>query len=40
MSKYETAPYKVIESEGRFEIRQYEAYTAAVEDTKLMDQWV
>jgi len=36
MSKYETAPYKVIESEGRFEIRQYEAfYTAAVEDTKL-----
>ena len=34
MSKYETAPYKVLEKEGPFELRQYDAfYTAAVEDS-------
>ena len=36
MSKYETAPYKVLEKEGPFEIRQYDAfYTAAVEEDTL-----
>lgn len=36
MSKYETAPYKVMRKEGHFEIRQYDAYyTAAVEETSL-----
>lgn len=36
MSKYETAPYKVLRKEGHFEIRQYDAfYTAAVEETSL-----
>ncbi|MFH5835168.1 SOUL family heme-binding protein [Proteiniclasticum sp. C24MP] len=36
MSKYETAPYKVVEKEGSFEIRQYDAfYTAAVEEDTL-----
>ncbi len=29
MSKYETAPYKVIQKEGRYEIRQYDAYYTA-----------
>src|SRR5690554_2797785 len=36
MSKYETAPYKVVEKEGQFELRQYDAfYTAAVEEENL-----
>lgn len=36
MSKYETAPYKVLRKEGHFEIRRYEAFfTAAVEETNL-----
>lgn len=36
MSKYETAPYKVLKKEGHFEIRQYDAfYTAAVEGSSL-----
>ena len=36
MSKYETAPYKVLQKEGNFEIRQYDAfYTAAVEGSTL-----
>ena len=36
MSKYETAPYKVLEKEGHFEIREYDAfYTAAVEGPSL-----
>ena len=36
MSKYETAPYKVIKKEDRFEIRQYDAfYTAGVEERSL-----
>lgn len=36
MSKYETAPYKVLEKEESFEIRQYDAfYTAAVEEDTL-----
>lgn len=36
MSKYETAPYKVIEKDGHFEIRQYDAfYTASVDGTSL-----
>lgn len=36
MSKYETAPYKVIQKEGRFEIRQYDAfYTAGVLEQSL-----
>ena len=36
LSKYETAPYKVLEKEGPFEIRQYDAfYTVAVEEDTL-----
>lgn len=36
LSKYETAPYKVLEKEELFEIRQYDAfYTAAVEEDTL-----
>jgi len=36
LSKYETAPYRVLEKEGPFEIRQYDAfYTAAVEEDTL-----
>jgi len=36
MSKYETAPYKVLRKEGHYEIRQYDAfYTAAVEESSL-----
>lgn len=36
MSRYETAPYKVLIKEDNFELRQYDAYyTAAVEETSL-----
>lgn len=36
MSRYETAPYKVLIKEDNFELRQYDAYyTAAVEQTSL-----
>jgi hypothetical protein len=38
MSRYETAPYKVIEKDGDFEIRKYEAFfTASVKEASVAE---
>ena len=36
MSRYETAPYKILEKDGKFEIRKYETFsTAAVSESSV-----
>lgn len=38
MSKYETAEYKVLEKDGKFEIRFYESYyTAATDESNIKE---
>ena len=38
MSRYETAPYKILEKDGNFEIREYESFlTAAVEESSVSE---
>jgi len=38
MSKYETAAYKALEKDGKFEIRSYESYyTAATNESNIKE---